>query len=193
MRGNDIVDMATAALESNWKRKGFLEKIFTPQEQQYIKRAASPGEMVWKLWSMKEAAYKVYTRQFGGRFFAPLRSSCTITTESNDSVAIGNIIYQTRTTFTEDYIYSVAKPVAAKDSFIADHCFRIPVSAQTKQQEFIYKELIARYSELTGNKKNGLAIIKNEFGVPFLYCNKERSAIPISITHHGHYAAFTIN
>ena len=27
--GNDIVDLSLAKTESNWKRKGFLEKIFT--------------------------------------------------------------------------------------------------------------------------------------------------------------------
>lgn len=60
MTGNDIVDIKQAAAESNWKRKGFLEKIFTPHEQEYIGQSALPEEMVWKLWSMKESAYNIY-------------------------------------------------------------------------------------------------------------------------------------
>ena len=36
MIGNDIVDLALAQKESNWKRKGFLDKIFTLQEQLFI-------------------------------------------------------------------------------------------------------------------------------------------------------------
>ena len=93
MTGNDIVDMATAATESNWKRKGFLEKIFTQKEQEYIHKAASPTQMVWKLWSMKESAYKIYTRQFGGRFFAPLKLSCTLVRNIVDSYMAIYITY----------------------------------------------------------------------------------------------------
>ena len=35
MIGNDIVDLDLARKESNWKRKGFLDKIFSLQEQQF--------------------------------------------------------------------------------------------------------------------------------------------------------------
>ena len=33
MIGNDIIDLDVAKTESNWKRKGFLDKIFTANEQ----------------------------------------------------------------------------------------------------------------------------------------------------------------
>ena len=39
MIGNDIVDLALAQKESNWKRKGFLNKIFTEKEQLLILNA----------------------------------------------------------------------------------------------------------------------------------------------------------
>ena len=42
MVGNDIVDLKRAALESNWQRKGFLNKVFTPSEKQYIQDAENP-------------------------------------------------------------------------------------------------------------------------------------------------------
>ncbi len=193
MTGNDIVDLATASAGSNWKRRGFLEKLFTPQEQQYIHTAALPEEMVWKLWSMKESTYKIYTRQYGGRFFAPLKFNCTIVDESNGTVNINNIVYQTTSFLTENYIYSTAKPVAVKDTCISNHCFRIPDLQQINQQEFIYKKLITCYTEMTQVEKTGLLIIKNEAAVPFLYCEKDKSTIPVSITHHGNYAGFTIN
>jgi len=57
MIGNDIVDLELALKESNWKRKGFLNKIFTNEEQLLISSAINPEIMVWNLWSRKEAAY----------------------------------------------------------------------------------------------------------------------------------------
>jgi hypothetical protein len=37
--GNDIVDLALARKESNWKRPGYLNKIFTTKEQLLISSA----------------------------------------------------------------------------------------------------------------------------------------------------------
>jgi phosphopantetheinyl transferase (holo-ACP synthase) len=59
--GNDIVDLALARKESNWKRPG-LNKIFTTKEQLLISSAENPNTMVWNLWSRKRAAYKIYNR-----------------------------------------------------------------------------------------------------------------------------------
>ena len=36
MIGNDIVDLKLAKNQSNWQRKGFLEKQFTEEEQKTI-------------------------------------------------------------------------------------------------------------------------------------------------------------
>ena len=40
----------------------YLDKLFTKEEQEYIITATNPSIMVWALWSMKEAAYKLYTQ-----------------------------------------------------------------------------------------------------------------------------------
>ena len=36
MIGNDIIDLAETRLRSNWKRPGFLEKVFSVEEQKII-------------------------------------------------------------------------------------------------------------------------------------------------------------
>jgi acyl carrier protein len=74
--GNDIVDLALARKESNWKRPGYLNKIFTTKEQLLISSAENPNTMVWNLWSRKEAAYKIYNRATGIRGYFPLNLEC---------------------------------------------------------------------------------------------------------------------
>ena len=191
MTGNDIVDIKVAATESNWRRKGFLEKIFTRQEQQYIKDAAVPDEMVWKLWSMKESAYKVCTRQFGGRFFAPQKFSCTIFTETTGLVEYYNTGYQTNTIIAKDYIYSTAKPTGSKKVELINSCFFLQQTLHTKMQASIYKKIIYAYNSVIGKKNKNIVVAKDKNGIPFLYCG-DNLQIPISVTHHGHFAAFTI-
>jgi phosphopantetheinyl transferase (holo-ACP synthase) len=188
--GNDIVDIATAAAESNWERVGFLEKIFTQQEQQYILDAAMPGQMVWRLWTMKESAYKIYTRQHGGRFFAPQKLSCILLSETYGEVSIYNDTYQTITSATKDYIYTIATLKDDKSDPL-NFCFAIPADAG--QQKFIYEKLIAGYASIKGQDKSNFTILKNKDSIPFLYCKNEKRKIPVSITHHGNYAAYTFN
>ena len=71
MVGNDIDDLNLASKESNWQRKGFLEKQFTKKEQREILAAENPFLKVWLFWSMKEAAYKCYTQNFEKRLITP--------------------------------------------------------------------------------------------------------------------------
>ena len=108
MIGNDVIDLTLAAKESNWRRKGFLQKIFTESEQRRIQTAAHPDLMVWNLWSRKEAAYKIYNKETGIRTFNPLRLECTLSDDYNGAVTIDGRTYQTRTTFDLERMDTVA-------------------------------------------------------------------------------------
>ena len=76
MIGNDIVDLNLAKTQSNWKRKGYLDKIFTENEQNLIFESENPTAKVWNLWSRKEAAYKIYNRSTNIRVFNPKKFDC---------------------------------------------------------------------------------------------------------------------
>ena len=192
MTGNDIVDMAVAAAESNWRRKGFLEKTFSLQEQEYIKYSSAPDEMIWKLWTMKESAYKIYTRQYSGRFYAPQKFSCTLTSNTDGIVSFNNIVCKTKTIAAKNYIYSIARPAKDESTTFINSCFHLPQTQHTEeQQQFIYNKIIARYNSASGKAKKNMTVAKDKNGIPFLYCGNDLQ-IPVSITHHGHFAAFTI-
>jgi phosphopantetheinyl transferase (holo-ACP synthase) len=112
MIGNDIVDLAQAEQDSNWKRPGFLDKLFTTEEQFLISSDIQPCSMVWLLWTMKESAYKIGSRVSKLREFAPVKLSC-----SNliiyDNTATGNVTYNeqlyfTKSTIEKTYIHTIA-------------------------------------------------------------------------------------
>jgi len=110
MIGNDIIDLALARKESNWKRKGFLEKLFTPLEQKFIWQADDTEIMIWNLWSRKEAAYKIYNRQTKIRAFIPKQLECfdCSTIDGCGKVTVNGNVYYTKTEVTSEYIYSTA-------------------------------------------------------------------------------------
>jgi len=112
MIGNDIVDLALTRKESNWKRKGFLDKIFTLNEKKMIFASENPELTVWNLWSRKEAAYKIYNRYSKVRAFNPIRLEC-FNRQMNENVFLGEVYYNNQSFFTStiitvDYVYSIA-------------------------------------------------------------------------------------
>ncbi len=112
MIGNDIVDLQLAKRQSNWQRKNFLEKIFTIEERRFILNSENPEIEVWKLWSRKEAAYKIYNRETGIRGYFPWKLECSIIENSEDEkeeyVSIESKKYFTKTFVNQNFIYSIA-------------------------------------------------------------------------------------
>jgi len=123
MIGNDIVDLHLAKVQSNWQRPQFLDKIFTIGELNFIQRSKNPEIEVWKLWSRKEAAYKIYNRETGIRGYFPWKLECSVPqycgTNARDSVSINNSIYYTKTIYTEEFVYTIAaKAIVLFDKII---------------------------------------------------------------------------
>lgn len=159
MIGNDIVDLALVEKESNWKRKGFLNKIFTENEQLLISKFENPTIMVWNLWSRKEAAYKIYNRQTQIRGYFPLQLEC-FDLEIVDGFIFGKVeikglVYFTKTVITSQFINTIA--------------------VENIQNFDIIKILKIR--------KN---IQKNK-GIPNYFQRENSIARPVSISHHGRF------
>lgn len=108
MIGNDIVDLDLARRESNWKRKGFLDKIYAPQEQALILQDANPELLLWNLWTRKEASYKIYNRITGFRGYFPSRLRCHYENQNSGTVSIDGFVFYTQTQITDAYVYSIA-------------------------------------------------------------------------------------
>jgi phosphopantetheinyl transferase (holo-ACP synthase) len=115
MIGNDIVDLVLAQQESNWQRKGFLDKIFTNKEQLLIANTIDPELMVWNLWSRKEAAYKIYNRQTGFRGYIPLQLECNYEDRNLGTVFCNGHVFFTNTQISNEHICTIA--VANKEYF----------------------------------------------------------------------------
>jgi phosphopantetheinyl transferase (holo-ACP synthase) len=157
MIGNDIIDLDLAKQESNWQRKGYLNKIMTSSEQALIYNSADPNVMVWFLWSLKEAAYKIYNRQTQIRGYIPLRLECKMLNCSGTyhyaKVNCGNYENWTQSIITNSYIDTMA--VCLEDNL---------------------KKVIVLQSADGIQKKNGM---------PFLM--EHTVLKPVSVSHHGRY------
>ncbi|MCX2474757.1 4'-phosphopantetheinyl transferase superfamily protein [Pedobacter sp. MC2016-05] len=112
MLGNDIVDLKFAKLHYNWRRKGYLNKIFSARELELINSSKSEDTMVWVLWSMKEAAYKCYNRLTSERLFNPQAFECALFGSCNNSasgvVKRSGQSFFTKTEISKNYVHTLA-------------------------------------------------------------------------------------
>jgi phosphopantetheinyl transferase (holo-ACP synthase) len=115
--GNDVIDLSLAKTQSNWQRKGFLKKLFSNDEQQLILEALNSFEMVWRLWSMKEAAYKIFTQQHSVRFFAPKKFECKLTQGSKGVVCYQGQQFYTSSIINQQYIFTKAAVFKRKEPY----------------------------------------------------------------------------
>lgn len=181
MIGNDIIDLSFAKTQSNWQRSGFLEKQFTKDEQQLILASLNPFVLVWKLWSMKEAAYKIYTQQNEKRFFCPIKFECTLISEKEGLVFFQNQIFYTSSIVTDSYILTIAN--------------------QDKETK-VFSKLVApkgidniiklKLQDVTRLPSSEIEQKKSKNGAPNYYHKNLLLTRSCSISHHGNYGLFSL-
>ena len=159
MIGNDVIDLQQSRQESNRQRKGFIEKLFSANEQLLITEDSNPETMVWLLWSMKEAAYKVYNRQTKIRKYIPKQLICSIVSKENNQinglVNCNENIYYTKTILSKEAIHTIAVSVLNDLDCVIEI------------------------------EKKG--IIKDANGIPYLSNAALDAFQDVSISHHGRF------
>ena len=176
MIGNDIIDLSLAKTQSNWQRPGFLEKQFTQFEIEAIQKSEHPFLLVWRFWSMKEAAYKVVVQQQNKRFFAPKKFTCKILSEIKGQVRFEGQTFETTTDVTQRYIYTSA----GESTF------------QYVGGRITTKEILQKIERKLGIPSTQMEIKKSTIGVPKVYRNGQLLSSSFTKTHHGDYQAFAL-
>ena len=181
MIGNDIIDLKLARKQTNYWRAGFLEKQFSSNERVLIRSTSNPFIVVWKLWSMKEAAYKLYTQENKIRFFAPKKFSCQISSYSKGFVCYKNKVFYTSTILNKKYIFTIAtfkKKTKAFSEIVHPHILDETIKKKLENEtDFSSKNIIKK---------------KTRNGVPQYYHNKIKLTKSCSISHHGNYGVFSL-
>jgi phosphopantetheinyl transferase (holo-ACP synthase) len=107
MIGNDVVDLHLAKTQSNWRRPNYLQKICTSFEIAAIQSAANPDNLVWEIWSRKEAVYKILLQKGIQEGYYPKKIEC-LNFEEIGLVLYKNFKFYTKTIASNNQIHSIA-------------------------------------------------------------------------------------
>ncbi len=191
MIGNDIVDLSLAKKESNWQRRGFLDKLFTSEEQELITASKDPFQTVWLLWSMKESAYKAYLQLYSNRFFSPKSIKIKLISKNRATILIHDKLFYTQSEINQDVIHTIAFSEKGVKNVSSDF-FKLGNTVYEALRFETYQKVMQAFSGKLKLSPEIFDIKKNDLGVPLLYQNEERLKNALSISHHGCYGAFCI-
>lgn len=184
MVGNDIVDLAEAKMSSNWQRPRFFEKLFTLKEQKFIQNSDNPFLTVWQLWSMKEAAYKLYTQLNPSRFYNPKSFDCAVQNK-NQKVFFKDFECYIQSKVTSNYIISEAQLNLFE---MNSEVIRLNVRHHKSQSKETKSALLSSISRTHQVSFSELKLQKSEFGIPSVSFYSQK--INVSISHHGQFGAY---
>ena len=189
MIGNDVIDLKLAGRQSNWRRKGFLEKVFLESEQEIISTSPNSNLVVWLLWSMKEAAYKANQREFNLprrlNWKAQECENLSLTsTRASGKVNISGVVYHTSSEITSEYIHTSAEKLPTWG--VKNAIFETS-SSEVKQRII---KLVCEHFQLKVNK---LQFEKDPHNMPFLSSNNNFYFDRFSLSGHGKFHAYSLS
>ena len=190
MIGNDVVDLRLARVQSDWRRKGFLDKVFQDDEQDDILSTNNSDQMVWLLWSMKEAAYKAHQRihdlprRLNWQQQKTFLSSCS-PEKAIGIVEIGKSVYQTSSEITKDSIHT-----SAISDIKFRYCSKVLKASSAAMKEVLLKAVSGMTSEA---EKQRLLLKKDMHGMPFISCGNSVISKSFSLSSHGRFSAFAVS
>lgn len=189
MIGNDIVDLDLAKKESNWQRRGFLDKLFTSEEQELITASNDSFQTVWLLWSMKESAYKAYLQSQGNRFFSPKSIKIKLISKNSATALIHDKLFYAQSEINQNVIHTTALSEKGAKNVTSDF-FKLGNTNYEARRLETYQNLLQAFCVKLRLSSEFFDIKKNDLGIPQLYQNEERLKNALSISHHGCYGAF---
>jgi len=189
MIGNDIIDIEWCRIESNWQRKGFMQKVFHVEEQEIIRNIDDPFTVVWRMWSMKESAYKLYLQYDKKRALNPSSFICRFSSPAKGTVTIDGFTILTNSMVHPDYIFTVA--TQSNNILVNNTVFHLPNTTHHTQQQITHQKVLEVIAEKHNWEINDLRIRKTDQNIPTIYYMDENLQIPISLSHHGHFGGFS--
>lgn len=193
MLGNDIVDLQRASIESNWRRAGYLQKIFSEKEIEDIQTSIDPDKMVWLYWSMKETAYKCINRALKFRFFAPAKFDCALE-DLSEGQAHGYVQYQDFEIQTNSQVTSEYISTFSRNPNLDNHNLTVQIIPECLENpgRAIRRKILAYLSDHGSQPSSHFSIIKDILGIPSLRNVKKDMSYPISISHHGRFGSIML-
>jgi len=208
--GNDIVDLTDPHNMGKGRNTRFINRVFTPHEQELISRAENQDAVLWALWASKETAYKLVKKHHPSATSVPrlyevsldcVEESVRLSPASDTLTGFVDTPYgriQIKVFITSDYVHCIGTTSTLDEiDALVWHVDRMSPDSQAShdyESIFVRKALKLRlsiyYDECPENIEIRRVDTSYGLGPPFICINGEPAAIDVSLSHDGLLAAY---
>ena len=188
MIGNDIVDLNLSLQTPKTENLRFLKKICSEDEIDFILKSDAPELSLWRVWSMKESAYKIIVKKSGINLFIPKKIKTEFLDKKNGKIHSEWGEFLSVTQQDDSFLHTVSIDIECSP-------FSSVRKSNEKNQSAEVRNLLVReLSEIHPEKYKleNLSIEKKE-RVPFLLYENKAMNFDISLSHHGEWLAYAFH
>jgi phosphopantetheinyl transferase (holo-ACP synthase) len=192
MLGNDVIDLADPETLEERLHPRFDARVFTGAERALLARSPAPGRLRWRLWAVKEAAYKCAVKLAPGTRFTPARFEVGFDDERHGSVRWGTARLRFALFEEGERLHAVATDGADPERAVLQALCVLPDGAEPERASGAVGELArgALAAEL-GCAAGELAVGRRG-RIPILLRRGAPLGLDCSLAHHGRFAAAAI-
>jgi len=200
--GNDIVDLADPQAVGKHRDVRFMDRVFTPDERRTILSSDAPDTILWSLWAAKETGYKAMGKLHPALSSAPKRYPVRLSGAPFPEAGIvetpcGPI--SLRFDITGEYVHCIGATADEDLDAVVWNVHEIPhpdISSE-RQSDFLRNMTRETLSRCLNESPESIEIVRQKghrgLGPPEVYFGGKRTAIDISMSHDGRFAACAIS
>ena len=183
MLGNDVIDLADP--ETHSRHEGFDARVFSPSEREDIARASDPHARRQMLWAAKESAYKAVRRARSRTVFSPVRFEVELDLDGRGAVRHASDLLAVEVARAGDCIHAVAC-VGQDPSRSLRGVTRVKGQSPGDAARSLALSEVGRSLGLPPKDLR----IERPRRIPELRLRGETLPAPLSLSHHGRFAAY---
>ncbi|HEY5656643.1 MAG TPA: 4'-phosphopantetheinyl transferase superfamily protein [Myxococcota bacterium] len=186
MVGNDVVDLADAEAAVDASHPRFDARVFGARERRRLEMAGDRARMRWILWAAKESAYKAMRRCDPALIFSPRRFEVELDEALCGYVHAPGGVLEVRIELRGDCVHALAAAAPYTNGMLQRGVARVGSAAASDGVRALAVGALSRH---LGIAPEALSI-RRVGRVPQLCAYGAPTGHPISLAHHGRFAAW---
>ncbi len=189
MLGNDVVDLGEPETRAVALHPRFDARVFAPHELAALARTAHPERLRWKLWALKEAAYKCLKKLEPGTCFSPRRF--TVQLDGERARGVRHADRQLRVALWEegDALHAIATDGADPERDVQRALRRLPAAAEPALASAAARALARDAAAAQVDCAPAELWFSRAGRAPRLHLGDAPLRLDVSLSHHGRFVA----
>jgi phosphopantetheinyl transferase (holo-ACP synthase) len=186
MLGNDVVDLADAEAAHAACHPRFDARVFGERERRRLETAEDPLRMRWILWAAKESAYKAARRRDPSVIFSPRRFEVQLDASLRGRVRYPGGVLAVRVELFGNCLHALAAAAPWEPEMLLWGVAAVENGDASERVRALAVGALAPHLDTAA----GALSIRGVGRIPQLFVYEVATDHPLSLAHHGHFAAW---